>query len=67
MGLLFVCNRCNHVDDIELASAGPLPADPAQQLCTMCKCGQWHGLFEYLPYDPDTDQVANRPNGLGLS
>lgn len=66
MGHLFVCSRCNHVDDAELACAGPLPSDAAQQLCSKCKCGVWHDLFDYLPYDPAVDTVVNRPSGVAL-
>lgn len=66
MGQLFVCYKCHHVDDIELAFTGAFPRVESEQLCTLCKTGTWHDLFEYAPYDAATDLVVNRTNGLGL-
>lgn len=66
MNFSFVCTRCVHVDDVDLAHSGQLPADPEKQLCTFCKTGTWHGLFEYLEYNPEKDMVINRPSGLSL-
>lgn len=68
MGLnFFVCNKCDCVDAAEFAfPLHFLPEEPSQQLCCKCGNGRWHGLFEQKQYDPETDEVANRPNGIGL-
>ena len=55
-GDLFCCTKCKHVDSAALAnieSVGPT------MLCTMCKTGKWHDVFEYKVYDRDTVFVMN--------
>lgn len=57
---LFVCNRCNCLDSVELA-------EPDEDwLCTTCQGKPWHELFEKRPYDPEEHFVVNRETGLGL-
>lgn len=63
---LFACNQCGCVDNAELAFAGEFPIDPSEQKCTLCKTGTWHDIFPQLPYDPQMDEVCNRPTGIGL-
>lgn len=29
--------------------------------CTKCLTQQWHGLFDYAPYNPVRDRVCNPP------
>lgn len=66
---LFVCDKCNHVDEMDVA----YPQQPlakgipiARYLCTKCQKKEWHGLFTYRPYSPNYDVVINRPTGIGL-
>lgn len=67
---LFCCDRCKHVDAVEIAypDAPPQPVGnrAPEWVCTQCQEGEWHGLFEYRPYDQETDIVINRPSGVGL-
>lgn len=59
---LFVCSRCNCVDLAELAKPD------FSWLCSECnpKIGVWHNQFAKAQYDPDNDEVVNRPSRLGL-
>lgn len=66
LSLSFVCSHCGCVDDIELAFAGQFPLVAEKQLCTFCKTGTWHDMFLRVPYDPEKDNVVNRPTGLSL-
>lgn len=66
MSQLFVCHQCDCVDMVDLAFMVGLPAIPDQQLCTMCKTGTWHGQFPHEQYDPEQDEVINRPSDVGM-
>lgn len=66
---LFVCDKCDHVDAVELAYPdGPLEDGKYRKkwLCTKCITGTWHEYFTHDKYRPDFDIVVNRPTGLGL-
>ena len=64
--MLFVCSRCDCVDSVELAYLSYLPVHPEEQLCTLCKTGAWHGQFEHRVFDPEYDNVCNRPTGISI-
>lgn len=65
--MLFVCYRCECVDDSDLAFiGGVVPEHPANQLCSLCMTGSWHDRFPHQPYDPKRDLVGNKPTGIGL-
>ncbi len=64
--MLFVCFQCGCVDDVDIAYCGRLPPVPDDQVCTLCKTGEWHGHFPHAPYNPEKDLVSNRPTGIGL-
>lgn len=66
MSDLFACSTCHCVDSVELAYADALPADVRQHQCTYCKTGTWHERFPREPYNPDLDNVVNRPTGLSV-
>lgn len=64
---LFVCDKCNTVDAVEIAyPQGPLAVPKKEWLCTCCQGKSWHDLFEKEQYRPEMDIVVNRPNGIGL-
>lgn len=66
MSLFFVCYQCECVDAVDLVFLAGLPSHPEQQQCTLCRTGEWHNQFPHVPYDPDKDQVTNRPTGFAL-
>ncbi len=64
-GNLFVCEKCNCVDCVDLA---PAPVN-GQFFCSLCHpvSRKWHGEFPREAYNPINDIVCNRPTGLGLA
>lgn len=59
----FVCDTCGCIDQLELAGI----TNPCGNLqCTQCASGTWHDLFPRRQYNPTTDLVVNRPNGIGI-
>jgi len=65
MSSLFVCCKCNTVDTTVEAYLGR-QFDLANMQCTKCQTGVWHNYFPMLPYNPDKDNVINKPTGIGL-
>lgn len=66
MSGLFVCDRCNCVDMVEVCYPHGIPITASDLLCSECKTGCWHGLFDKTEYSPEKDLVDNRPTGLSL-
>jgi hypothetical protein len=58
---LFVCTRCNGVDNTALAprywpdAAARARGRQDELLCTLCKTGEWHGRFPQRQYDRQVD------------
>jgi len=67
MTTLFACETCSVVDSSELVA--PLRKRSVLQpwLCTVCLGHPWHNLFPRAPYNPEADEVFNKPSGIGLS
>lgn len=69
--MLFACERCDTVDDTELASISPIAVEVSTHrfICSCClsPIGAWHNQFPKLVYRPGVDIVCNRPSGIGLS
>ena len=65
---LFCCDQCGHVDIVDLAYPRGIPqtSHTPRLVCTLCQTGQWHGHFPLQKYDPNKDNVINRPKGTGL-
>ncbi len=74
---LFVCEKCNSIDELDLVIATDAVKPGTQLLCSACLptvakdglkagTGQWHGLFPRRAFDPKEDIVVNRPNGLSV-
>lgn len=58
---LYACDTCNHVDYLEHGQTLAV----GQALCSKCKTGDWHGMFEYEPYSPSKHpNVVNRSSGF---
>lgn len=66
---LFVCNKCDHLESCDpgFANYPCLPSVPAEQLCTLCRDGKWHGKFERERYDPLLHIAINRPTNGGVA
>lgn len=59
--MLFVCDKCNTVDDTSLVDISE------GFLCSCCKNGEWHEVFTQKQFDPtEHTSVVNRP-GAALS
>ena len=55
--VFFVCERCNCIDST-LA-----PGYSGNFICTECRTGEWHYLFDKKEYDPKVNkEMLNRPN-----
>lgn len=53
--MFFVCDKCNTVDDDTLTDISE------GFLCSQCKTGEWHEVFEQEQYDPSFHtQMLNR-------
>lgn len=61
MGTLFVCDRCNTVDDLNATQQ----TTPGEYTCHECKYGVWHGYFVKEQYRESEHDVVNRA-GYGL-
>lgn len=76
--MIFVCEKCNCIDELDLVLSGPRPEPGYKLLCSSCLpvgvaqgglragTGEWHGKFPRQEYDPTQDLVINRPSPLGL-
>lgn len=55
---LFVCDKCGCVDAVACS-----PSRGDGWLCSECRTGSWHGIFEKSEYNPDVHHdVINREN-----
>lgn len=57
---IFACDTCQHVDMVD----GESKTATGQMICTQCRTGSWHHVFEYEVYDPTRHfNVINRSSG----